>query len=150
MFGAVAACRAKYRRSAVRAEAPPCGGSQNSPRGLRHENNTAPTEAELANLQRTLFLNEANVACGAASPATAEAASFRAGRLRPAQHCELQNRRTRKNGDRTTVRKQLFLINPSAPLRRQRTAESTNHTDKSRNPCHSGCEVAFSKVKMKG
>ena len=38
MFGAAAACRDKHRRSAVRAEAPPCGGSQNSPRGLRHEN----------------------------------------------------------------------------------------------------------------
>ncbi len=75
-------------------------------------------------------------------PATAEAASFRTGRLRPAQFCELQNRRTTKNGDRTTVRKQLFLINPPAPLRRQWTAESTNHTDKSHNPCHSGCEVA--------
>ncbi len=48
----------------MRAEAPPCGGSQNSPRWLRHENNTAPTEAELANLQRTLFLNKANAACG--------------------------------------------------------------------------------------
>ncbi len=89
MFGAVAACRAKYRRSAVRAEAPPCGGSQNSPRGLRHENNTAPTEAELANLQRTLFLNKANAACGVASPATTEVASLRAVRLRLAQHCEL-------------------------------------------------------------
>ncbi len=40
MFGATAACRDKHRRSAVRAEAPPCGGSQNSPRGLRHENNS--------------------------------------------------------------------------------------------------------------
>ena len=28
VFGAVAACRAKHRRSAGRAEAPPCGGSQ--------------------------------------------------------------------------------------------------------------------------
>ena len=37
MFGAAAACRDKHRRSAVRAEAPPCGGSQNSPRWLRHE-----------------------------------------------------------------------------------------------------------------
>ncbi|MDE6827292.1 MAG: hypothetical protein K2P46_01045 [Alistipes sp.] len=73
----------------MRAEAPPCGGSQNSPRRLRPENNTAPTEAELANLQRTLFLNEANAACGV-SPAKAETASLRAGRLRLAQHCELQ------------------------------------------------------------
>ncbi len=38
MFGATAACRDKHRRSAVRAEAPPCGGSQNSPRWLRYEN----------------------------------------------------------------------------------------------------------------
>ena len=40
MLRAAAACRAKHRRSAGRAEAPPCGGSQNSPRGLRHENNS--------------------------------------------------------------------------------------------------------------
>ncbi len=141
----------------MRAEAPPCGGSQNSPRGLRHENNTAPTEAELANLQRTLFLNEANVACGAASPATAEAASFRAGRLRLAQHCKLQktiSKKTTANNASLRIaktaerekparnnRKQTTIPNPPAPLRRQRIAESTNHADKSRNPCHSGSAV---------
>ena len=65
MFGAVAACRDKHRRSAVRAEAPPRGGSQNSPRGLRHENISCTT------------IKTEN-------------------RLRLAQHCELQNRRTRK------------------------------------------------------
>ena len=37
MFGAAAACRDKHRRSAVRAEAPPRGDSQNSLRWLRHE-----------------------------------------------------------------------------------------------------------------
>ena len=107
--------------SAVRAEAPPCGGSQNSPRWLRHENNTAPTEAELANLQPALFLNAANAVCGV-RPAKAEAAS----------------RRTTKNGGRTTVRKQLFLINPPAPLRRQRTAESADLAGGSRGLRHSG------------
>ena len=62
MFGAAAACRAKHRRSAVRAEAPPCGGSQNSPRWLRHENiscTTIKTEnrlrpAQHCKLQKTI------------------------------------------------------------------------------------------------
>ncbi len=62
MFGAAAACRDKHRRSAVRAEAPPCGGSQNSPRWLRHENiscTTIKTEnrlrpAQHCKLQKTI------------------------------------------------------------------------------------------------
>ncbi len=54
-----------------------------------------------------------------------------------------------KNRRETTVRKQLFLINPPAPLRRQRTAESTNHADRSRNSYHSGCEVALGEDKGK-
>ncbi len=130
----IAVYRAKHRLQPCEPKPRPAEARRHSPRWLRHENNTAPTEAELANLQRTLFLNEANVACGAASPATAEAASFRAGRLRPAQHCELQNRRTTETSNRTTVRKQLFLINPPAPLRCQRTAESTGRADETVSP----------------
>ncbi len=77
----------------------------------------------------TLLLNRANAACGAASPAKAEAASLRVGRLRLAQHCELQktifekrlqttqayelqNRRTTKTGGQTTANKQRFLTLP--------------------------------------
>ncbi len=71
--------------------------------------------------QRALFLNKANAACGV-RPAKAEAAS----------------RRMTKNGGRTTVRKQLFLINPPAPLRRQRTAESADLAGGSRGLRHSG------------
>ena len=145
MFGAAAACRDKHQFSAVRAEAPPRGGSQNSPRGLRHEDNTAPTEAELVK-QRALFLNEANAACGAASPATAEARASALGGCGPRDSA---NCKTAKK-QRSNNRKQTTIPNPPAPLRRQRTAESTNHADKSRDPCHSGCEVAVSKVKMKG
>ena len=96
----------------MRAEAPPRGGSQNSPRGLRHENNTAPTEAELANLQRTLFLNEANAACGAASPATTEVTIHRAGRLRPAQHCKLQKTISKKNDCKQPQTNNDFLYPP--------------------------------------
>ena len=44
------------------------------------------------------------------SPATAEAASLRAGRLRLAQFCELQNRQ--KNSDQTTANEQRFSFNP--------------------------------------
>ena len=141
MFGAAAACRAKYRRSAVRAEAPPRGGSQNSPRGLRHENNTAPTEAKLANLnQRALFLNEANAACGG------EPGDSRSGeppRREAAAHATLRIAKPQNHRNRRKTRpKNNYSFNPTASLRRQRTAESTNHTDKSRSPCHSGCEVA--------
>ena len=163
MFGAVAACRDKHRLSAVRAEAPPCGGSQNSPRGLRHENNTAPTEAELANLQPALFLNEANTACGAASPAKAEVTIHRAGRLRPAQHCKLQKTISEKNdckqrkptncktAKKTAIKQpqRTNSFNPPASLRRQWTAESTNHADANHDPHHSGCEVAGSEDKTK-
>ena len=42
---------------------------------------------------------------------------------------------------RSNNRKQTTIPNPPAPLRRQRIAESTNHADKSRNPCHSGSAV---------
>ncbi len=50
---------------------------------------------------------------------------------------------------RKTRPKNNYSFNPAAPLRRQRTAESTNHADKSRSPCHSGCEVAESEDKTK-
>jgi len=108
MFGAVAACRAKYRRSAVRAEAPPRGGSQTlAPRTSARELLGQSTASDkVLETGADTFVKTGN-------------------RLRLAQFCELRNRRTTKNGDRTTVRKQLFLINPPAPLRRQRTAEST-------------------------
>ncbi len=134
MFGAVAACRAKYRRSAVRAEAPPCGGSQTlAPLASARKQHSADRSRACELKQRALFLNEANAACRAC-PATTEVASLRAGRLRPAQHCELQNRRTTETSNRTTVRKQLFLINPPAPLRCQRTAESTGRADETVSP----------------
>ncbi len=68
---------------------------------------------------------------------------------KPIIACELQNRRTTKNRWQTTANEQRFSLNPAAPLRRQRTAESTNHADRSRNPCHSGCEVAGSEDKTK-
>ncbi len=86
----IAVYRAKHRLQPGEPKPRPAEARRYSPRWLRPENNTAPTEAKLANLQRTLFLNEANAACGAASPATAEAASLRVGRLRLARHCELQ------------------------------------------------------------
>ena len=106
----IAVYRAKHRLQPGEPKPRPAEARRYSPRWLRHENNTAPTEAELANLQRTLSLNEA---CGGGGiPATAEAASFRTGRLRPAQLCELQNRRTTKNGDRTTANEQQFSLNP--------------------------------------
>ena len=131
-----------------------------APRASARKQHSADRSRACELKQRALFLNRANAACVWGGAVIAEVTIHRAERLRLAQRCELQktispkndckqrkptnckNRRTTKNGDRTTVRKQLFLINPPAPLRRQRTAESTNHTDKSRNPCHSGCEVA--------
>ncbi len=51
--------------------------------------------------------------------------------------------------DKSNRKRTMVFRNPPAPLRRQRTAESTNHTDKSRNPRHSGCEVAGSEDKTK-
>ena len=61
-----------------------------------------------------------------------------------AARATLRIAKPQKNSDQTTANEQRFSFNPPAPLRRQRIAESTNHTDKSRNPCHSGCEVAES------
>ncbi len=52
--------------------------------------------------------------------------------------------------DKSNRKRTMVFRNPPAPLRCQRTAESTNHADKSRSPCHSGCEVAFAKVKVRG
>ena len=96
----------------MRAEAPPRGGSQNlqilvlngaRPAGFGTKTTTAPTEAEFANLnQRALFLNEANTACGAASPAKAEVTIHRAGRLQLAQHCKLQKTISEKKRLQTT------------------------------------------------
>ncbi len=116
----------------MRAEAPPCGGSQNSPRWLRHENISCTT------------IKTEN-------------------RLRPAQHCKLQKTISEKNDckqrkptncktakkQRSNNRKQTTIPNPPAPLRRQRTAESTNHADANHDPHHSGCEVAGSEDKTK-
>ena len=95
-----------------------------APRASAREQHSADRSRACELKQRALFLNKANAACGG-EPGDSRSANRRAVRLRPAQLCELQNRRTTKNGDRTTTRKQLFLINPPAPLRRQRTAEST-------------------------
>ncbi len=68
----IAVYRAKHRLQPCEPKPRPAEARRYSPRWLRHENNTVPTEAELANLQRTLFLNEANATCRA-RPATAEA-----------------------------------------------------------------------------
>ena len=57
--------------------------------------------------------------------------------------CDTANCKTAKNRSKTRP-KNNYSFNPAASLRRQRSAESTNHADKSRNPCHSGCEVAES------
>ncbi len=111
MFGAAAACRAKHRRSAVRAEASPCGGSQNSPRGLRPE-------------------------------------SFCATAIKTDNCLRITKPQNEKNRRETTANEQRFSL-PTTSLRRQRTAESTNHADKSRSPCHSGCEVALGEDKTK-
>ncbi len=104
MFGAAAACRDKHRLQPGEPKPRPAEARRHSPRGLRHENNTAPTEAELANLQRTLSLNARTQPAGV-SPAKAEAASLRAGRLRLAQFCELQNRQkpAQNNRKQTTI-----------------------------------------------
>ena len=155
----IAVYRAKYRLQPCEPKPRPAEARKTRPADFGTRTTTAPTEAELANLQRTLFLNEANVACGAASPATAEAASFRTGRLRLAQHCKLQKTISKKNDckqrkptncktakkQRSNNRKRTTIFrNPPAPLRRQRTAESTNHTGASRSLHLSGCEVAES------
>ena len=132
MFGAVAACRAKHRRSAVRAEAPPCGGSQNlqipvlngarpAGFGTRTFGSVDRVGQSFGNWCRHLRKNW--------KPAAARAILRIAKPIKPAAN----------NRKRTTI-----FRNPPAPLRRQRTAESTNHADKSPNPCHSGCEVAES------
>ena len=74
--------------------------------------------------------------------------------LKPRTGCGSRNTANYKNAERqkpaqkTARQNKQFLI-PTAPLRRQRTAESTNHADKSRSPCHSGCEVAGSEDKTK-
>jgi len=130
MFGAVAACRAKYRRSAVRAEAPPRGGSQTlAPRTSAREQHSADRSKARELKQRALFLNKANAACGAASPAKAEVTIHRAGRLRLAQHCKLQKTISEKNDckqrkptnykiakreklRKTTANEQRFSLNP--------------------------------------
>ena len=55
-------CSGRSQLAEINTGVQPC---EPKPRWLRHENNTAPTEAELANLnQRALFLNKANAACG--------------------------------------------------------------------------------------
>ena len=51
--------------------------------------------------------------------------------------------------DKSNRKRTMVFRNPPAPLRCQRTAESTNHADKSRSPCHSGCEVAGGEDKTK-
>ncbi len=58
---------------AVRAEAPPCGGSQKSPRGLRHENICATgrprrTKSRCLYLCRTKTVSRLRLACNAAHP----------------------------------------------------------------------------------
>ena len=123
MLRAAAACRDKHRRSAGRAEAPPCGGSQNSPRGLRHENICA-TSRQRRTKSRCRYLCRTKIVS----------------RLRLAQFCELQNRQkpAQNNRKRTTI-----FRNPPAPLRRQRTAESTDHAGASRSLHHSGHSDCF-------
>ncbi len=48
-----------------------------------------------------------------------------------------------KTGGKQPQRTNSF--NPPAPLRRQRTAESTNHAGTNHDPHHSGCEVAVAR-----
>ncbi len=110
MFGAAAACRDKHRRSAVRAEAPPCGGSQNSPRWLRHESFCA------------IAIKTDNC-------------------LRIAKPQKTGGKQPQTNND--------FLLILSRHYAASGLLNLPNHADKSRNPCHSGCEVAGSEDKTK-
>ena len=99
----------------MRAEAPPCGGSQNLQ--IPVLNGARP-----ADFGTRIFappVDRVGQKAGAGNLCRTKTVSW----LRLAQFCELQNRQ--KTSNRTTTRKQLFLINPPAPLRRQRTAEST-------------------------
>ena len=98
--------------SAVRAEAPPCGGTKNSLRGLRHENICA-TFIKTRRLRITKTQNE-------------------------------------KNRRKTTANEQRFSFNPPAPLRRQRTAESTQTTlTRAVAPVTPGVKLPGAKIKQK-
>ena len=113
----------------------------------------------------TYALSERSLWRGGA--ATAEAASFRAGRLRLAQHCKLQKTIFEKRLQTTQAYE---LQKPQNHRNRRKTRPKNNYSlstlprhytasgllnlqttlTKSRNPCHSGCEVAFAKVKVRG
>ena len=133
----IAGCRAKHRRSAVRAEAPPCGGSQNSPRWLRHENNSCADRSKACELkQRALFLNRANAACGS------EPGDNRSGELphrKTAARATLRIAKPQNDKyQRSNNRKRTTIPNPPAPLRRQRTAESTTSLTRAVTPVTPG------------
>ena len=83
-----------------------------APRASARKQHSADRSKARELKQHALFLNGANAACGVASPATAEAASLRAGRQRPAQLCELRNRRTRKTGAKKPPDKTNNSLNP--------------------------------------
>ncbi len=75
------------------------------------------------------------------SPATAEAASLRNGETAARTTLQVAKNNLRKKTTANNRKRTMVFRNSPAPLRRQRTAESTNHADKSRNPCHSGSAV---------
>ena len=121
MFGATAACRNTIRRSAVRAEAPPCGGSQNSPRGLRHE-----SFCDLRKLCLQIYTpTEQSERCLRSSE-PGESRSDDPPRREAAARATLRIAKPPKTGGKQPQRTNSF--NPPAPLRCQRTAESTQTT----------------------
>ena len=132
----------------MRAEAPPCGGSQTlAPLASARKQHSADRSRACELKQRALFLNRANAACGSEpgdsrsdDPPCRETAARATLRIAKPQNDKYQRSNNRK---RTTI------PNPPAPLRRQRTAESTNHADANHDPHHSGCEVAGSEDKTK-
>ncbi len=137
MFGAAAACRDKHRLQPGEPKPRPAEARKYSPRGLRHENNTAPTEAELANLQRTLFLNKANAACGS-EPGDSRSSELPHRKAAARATLRIAKPQNEKNRRKKTARQNKQFLKPTAPLRRQRTAESTTSLTRAVTPVTPG------------
>mgnify|MGYP001115646667 CR=1 FL=1 len=116
MFGAAAVCRNIIRRSAVRAEAPPCGGSQNlqipvlnGARPADFGTRTSPAltmKQSLRTKQRALSLNKADAACGGGRQPKRRASAPDCG-PRDSANCK-----TIENRWQTTANEQRFSFKP--------------------------------------
>ncbi len=138
MLRAAAACRAKHRLQPCEPKPRPAEARRHSPPlASAREQHSADRSRACELKQRALFLNKANAACGG-EPGDSRSGELPRREAAARATLRITKPQNEKNRRKKNARQNKQFLIPTAPLRRQRTAESTDHAGTSRSLHHSG------------